>query len=61
MPEERNLTDDDVKALARALLDELAEKSASTLGKVLLNVLWKTALLACLGMLAWGYTKGVKP
>ncbi len=58
--EERNLTDDDVKALADELEKRLENLVYSNLGRGLLSLAWKGIVVAVLGIAAYGGIKGIK-
>lgn len=56
MEPERNLTDDDVKAL----VDELEKRLEQQVGKGLIGLLWKAAVLGFLALAAYGFLRGDK-
>lgn len=61
MPEhERNLTDDDVKALADELEDRLTNRFYGNLGRGMWSLAWRAIVLAILGIIAFGSLKGIK-
>lgn len=62
MPEhDRNLTDDDVKALADELEGRLANRFYGNLGRGIWSLAWKGIILIILLLIAFGSTKGIKP
>lgn len=56
----RNLTDDDVKALADELENRLADRFYGNLGRGLWALAWKAVIGAMLGIIAYGSLKGFK-
>jgi len=57
---ERNLTDDDVRAVVDALEHRLAEKFYTDLGRGLWGLAKKGLILAVVGIAAYGAIKGIK-
>lgn len=61
MPEhERNLTDDDVRALSDELEKRLTERFYGNLGRGMWALAWKAIITAILGVIAYGSLKGFK-
>lgn len=56
MEPERNLTDEDVKAL----IDELESRLEQQVGKGLIGLLWKAAVLGFVALAAYGFLRGDK-
>ena len=50
----RNLTDEDVEAL----IDELESRLEKQVGRGLISLVWKAAILALLAIAVWGMAKG---
>ena len=61
MPEaERNLTDDDVKAIVDQMENRLAERFYGDLGRGVWSVVWKAIVVGMIAVAAYGSTKGFK-
>jgi hypothetical protein len=61
MPEqERNLTDDDVKAIVDQLENRWIERFYGDLGRGVWGVIWKAIVVALVGLAAYGSVKGIK-
>lgn len=61
MPEQaRNLTDDDVKALADELEGRLTDRFYGNLGRGIWSLAWKGLITITLGIIAYGSLKGFK-
>lgn len=61
MPEaERNLTDDDVKAIVDQMETRFAERFYGDLGRGVWGVVWKAIIVAIIAVAAYGSTKGFK-
>ena len=60
MPDDRNLTDDDVKAIVDRLETRVTERFYGDLGRGVWGLVWKAIILAAIGIAAYGSTKGFK-
>jgi len=60
MPQDRHLTDDDVKAIVDQLENRVTERFYGDLGRGVWGVVWKAIILAIIGIAAYGSTKGFK-
>ncbi len=58
--DDRNMTDNDVKALADEIEIRLTNRFYNNLGRGLWGLAWKAIFLALLGVAAYGSVKGMK-
>lgn len=56
--EDRNLTEEDIQALAEALECRLINRFYKNIGRGLLSLAWKGAVMALMALAAYGATKG---
>ena len=57
---DRNLTDDDVKAVVDALEKRMTERFYNDLGKGVWSLVWKVIVVTLVGLAAYGSFKGMK-
>jgi hypothetical protein len=58
--EDRNLTDNDVKAIVDQLESRWVERFYGDLGRGVWGVFWKAAIVSLIGIAAYGSVKGMK-
>lgn len=59
-PVERNLTDDDVKAIVDTMEKRMTERFYGDIGRGVWGIAWKAILVAMVGVAAYGSLKGIK-
>jgi hypothetical protein len=60
MPEERKLTDDDVRAIVDQMEERMTERFYGDFGRGVWAVVWKALVAALIVLAAYGSTKGFK-
>jgi hypothetical protein len=57
--DDRHITDDDAKAIARALRVEMLQQFYSDLGRGVWAIVWRVTIITLVAIAAYGANKGV--